>query len=173
MNIFDWKHLFGGVQGELIWLLVGLVILTGIVAIISELLFKKPERQEYDYRARDAVMTKAEMRCFLVLEELVGEDFYIFPQLHLPAILDHKVNGQNWRGAFRHIDEKSVDFVLCDKEHISPKLVIELDDWSHAREDRQERDREVERILAYAKLPLLRITDTQDLRSKILAKITN
>jgi very-short-patch-repair endonuclease len=56
-----------------------------------------------------------------------------------------------------HINRKSVDFVLCDKAYISPKLAIELDDKSHERPDRQERDKEVERILSDAGVPLLRL----------------
>jgi very-short-patch-repair endonuclease len=77
--------------------------------------------------------------------------------VHLPTLVDHKIVGQNWHGAFRHIDEKSVDFVLCDKEKISPILAIELDDKTHEHQARQERDKEVERILKEAGMPLLRI----------------
>ena len=71
-----------------------------------------------------------------------------------------------------HISQKSVDFVLCDKAYISPKLAIELDDQSHERKERQERDLEVERVLNDAKLPLLRLEnhgqfDFMDLQNKV------
>jgi len=117
-------------------------------------------------------MSRAEHECYDALMLAVGNDFYIFPQVHLPTIVDSKVVGQNWRGAFKHINEKSVDFVLCDKAYIAPKLVIELDDRSHERIDRQERDIEVESILAGANLPLLRLENhgsfkPEELTSKI------
>lgn len=64
--------------------------------------------------------------------------------------------GQNWYGAYRHIDEKSVDFVLCNRSNLEPVLAIELDDNSHLRDDRIQRDEEVERILNQAELPLIR-----------------
>lgn len=67
------------------------------------------------------------------------------------------MRGQNWRAALAHINRKSVDFVLCDKAYLSPKLAIELDDKSHGVLDRQDRDREVERILREAHVPLLRL----------------
>ena len=102
-------------------------------------------------------MTKPEHELFDVLMSAVGNDYLIFAQVHLPTLLDNKVVGQNWRGAFRHISEKSVDFVLCDKAYISPKLAIELDDKTHERPERQDRDREVERILKEAGIPLLRL----------------
>lgn len=52
-------------------------------------------------------------------------------------------------------------------------LAIELDDWSHQRTDRQERDQEVERILAGAAMPLLRITSLENLAEKIQGKLRN
>jgi len=103
-------------------------------------------------------MTAVEHKLYDALIAAVGHQFYIFAQVHLPTIVDNKVPGQYWKSSFRHIDEKSVDFVLCDKAYISPRLVIELDDSSHKRPDRQERDKEVERILAEAGLPLLRLS---------------
>jgi len=86
------------------------------------------------------------------------------------------VVGQNWKAAFRHVSQKSVDFVLCDKAYISPKLAIELDDKSHERSDRVDRDIEVERILKGAGMPLLRIQNhgtfnPQDLAQKIRAAL--
>ncbi len=115
------------------------------------------KRRGYDYKKKDFFMTRAEHQCYDALVEAAGKDYYIFPQVHLTAIVDHKIKGQNWRGAFRHIDEKSVDFVLCDKNYIAPRLVIELDDRTHERSDRKLRDGEVERILNGAGLPLLRL----------------
>jgi len=113
----------------------------------------------YRYLKRTCIMTETERKCFKAIDQAIGGAYYIFPQVHLPSFLDNKIVGQNWRGAFRHVDEKSVDFVLCDKDKLSPILAIELDDRSHARPDRQERDREVERILADARMPLLRLKD--------------
>lgn len=134
-------------------------------------------RRGYDYKKKDFFMTRAEHECYDALIEAVGKNYYIFPQAHLTAIVDYKIKGQNWRGAFRHIDEKSVDFVLCDKNYIAPRLVIELDDRTHERPDRKLRDGEVGRILNGAGLPLLRLEnhgsfDPCDLSKKIEALVT-
>lgn len=114
-------------------------------------------KKKYEYKRKNFFLTRAEHECYDALVSAVGQDYYIFAQVHLPTIIDNKVVGQNWRAAFRHIDEKSVDFVLCDKAYISPKLAIELDDRTHERPDRKNRDIEVERILKDAGLPLLRL----------------
>jgi very-short-patch-repair endonuclease len=145
--------------------MITLIILFGIIAAIAILsALVAPGRNgrtrrsvAYRYTRRNFFLTRAEHECYDALVAAVGESYYIFAQVHLPTLVDHKVKGQGWRGAFSHINGKSVDFVLCDKAYISPKLAIELDDRSHDLPEREERDREVERILREAGVPLLRL----------------
>jgi hypothetical protein len=59
---------------------------------------------------------------------------------------------------FDHIKSRHIDFVICDSA-LSPQIVIELDDFSHRRPDRVGRDRDVNRILEIAELPILRVPD--------------
>lgn len=108
-------------------------------------------------------MTKNEVVFFRVLHEAVGDLYYIFPQIHLSAILDHELYGQNWKGAFSHINGKSVDFVLCEPYHLTPVAAIELDDKTHDKEDRKIRDAEVERMLAEARIPMIRFVNPSKL----------
>lgn len=148
-----------------IWTLV--VAMLVVVGVLKIFLQKTPLGEEarsgrkhlYDYRRKDFLMSRAEHEFFDVLVDAVEGRYYVFPQIHLATILDNKIAGQNWEGAFRHIDEKSVDFVICDKAYIKPLLAIELDDRSHGQEDRRGRDEEVERILSGADLPLLRFSN--------------
>ena len=102
---------------------------------------------------------------------MVGDDYHVFPQVHLSAILDEKkVKGQNWKAAFRHINGKSVDYVICDKRSIKPLLAVELDDWSHDAQDRRDRDAEVERILQGAGLPIVRFDKRKGLNKEDIKK---
>lgn len=117
----------------------------------------RTEKSKYQYKRKEFFMTRAEHECYDALVAAVGEKYYIFAQVHLPTIVDNRIKGQNWKAARSHINRKSVDFVLCDKEYIAPKLAIELGDRSHERPDRKDRDLEVERILQDAGLPLLRL----------------
>lgn len=131
-----------------------------IVVILSKALLNTKKSKQYKYKRKDFFMSRAEHECYDALIVAVGEKYRIFPQVHLSSILDNKIVGQNWNGAFRHINQKSVDFVLCDKEYISPKLVIELDDKTHERQNRKDRDSEVERILTDVGLPFLRLKNS-------------
>lgn len=143
-----------------LYLIAGIVIAIVIALAILKAVFEggnEREKAKYLYTRKQFFLTRAEHECYDALVAAVGDQYHVFAQVHLPTILDNKVKGQDWRAALAHINRKSVDFVLCDKAYISPKLAIELDDRSHERPDRQERDREVERILSDAGVPLLRL----------------
>jgi very-short-patch-repair endonuclease len=62
-----------------------------------------------------------------------------------------------WYSAFGVIKSKHADFVVCDPETMEFRLVVELDDKSHERNDRAERDQMVDDILAQANIPVLHI----------------
>ncbi len=153
-----------------LYILIGIIIVIGVVArLLRDKFDTQDEKPKYDYKRRNFFLTRAEHECYNTLIQLVGQEYFIFAQVHLPTLLDNKVVGQNWNAAFRHVSQKSVDFVLCDKAYISPKLAIELDDKSHERPDRQDRDQEVERILKGAGMPLLRLENHGKFCSQELA----
>ena len=156
-----------------ILILIGLGVLVVIFKVIDS---RRPgggiinKVTTYHYTRKQYLMTQSESGFLKVLFEAVEERYYIVPQVHLSAILEHKVKGQSWKGAFSHINGKSVDFVICDKQSIKPLVAIEVDDWSHEAESRQTRDIEVERILKEAGIPLLRFNNW---RSIGVESITN
>jgi very-short-patch-repair endonuclease len=118
----------------------------------------------YQYGRKDYIMTKAEHNFFLMLSQTFQGKYHVFPQVHLSSILDEKmVKGQNWNAAFKHINGKSVDFVICDKRYAKPLVAVELDDWSHSSQNRRTRDEEVERIFAASGMPLVRFADYKNL----------
>ena len=53
--------------------------------------------------------------------------------------------------------DKLIDYIIRYKPALADTLAIELDDKTHERPERQNRDREVERILQDAGVPLLRL----------------
>lgn len=153
------------------YIIIGLIVVVAIAIAISRGGFADvEEKAKYRYNRKNFFLTRAEHECYDALVEAVGDDYRIFAQVHLPTLVDHTVRGQDWRAALAHINRKSVDFVLCDKAYLSPKLAIELDDKSHERPDRQERDREVERILHEAGVPLFRIENRGNFNPSELAQ---
>ena len=64
-----------------------------------------------------------------------------------------------------------MDFVACDKINLRPLFAIELDDKTHSQSKRVERDKEVERILHGAGIPLVRIENRGRFVPKELAQL--
>lgn len=124
----------------------------------------------YQYQKKSSFMTDAEKNFYAVLQLIVGNKYEIFAQVHLPTILEHKVRGQNWKGAFGHINQKSVDFVLCLKETLEPILAIELNDKSHDKEDRMTRDGVVQTIFEKAGISLIFIKNQTNYSSEEVEK---
>jgi hypothetical protein len=125
---------------------------------------------KYHYRCKDFFMSKVENDFFDALMEVVGNNYYVFPQVHLSTILDHTVKGQSWKGAYATINQKSVDYVICSKGYRKPLLAIELDDGTHDLEDRQQRDANVAHIFEDARLPLVRFRNVQALSKEEITR---
>jgi hypothetical protein len=146
-----------------------LVIVAIVIILILVKAFldrRQPEIKQsivYHYAAKSNLMTPSEGEFFKMLTEAVGDRYYVFPQVHLSALLDEKTVGQNWKAAFRHINGKSVDYVLCDKATLKAVCAVELDDKTHELIDRQKRDVEVERIFLGADISLVRFNSYRHL----------
>ena len=93
---------------------------------------------------------------FQALNERVGHKYYVFPQIHLDDLLDHKIKGQDWRAALSYIQRKSVVFVLVDKQTLITEIAIELDDPTHDSPKRGTRDDLVNAIFEKTGVKLVR-----------------
>ncbi len=134
-----------------------LFILAITISIFTQNTPPTKEKPKYRYTRRNCILTEAEHDFYNTLTELYSQKYTVFAQVHLPTLIDHTVPGQDWKPAFNHINQKSIDFVLCNTVTLSPLVAIEYDDRSHERRDRKERDIEVENILESVGLPLVRI----------------
>ena len=154
------------------------VIIIAIILVVAIKISSGAEKKKvfkdntYKYTAKPLVMSQTEAEFFVKLNTIVSERYFVFPQVHLSALLDHKVVGQDWRIAFRHINGKSVDYALCDRLTLRPVYAIELDDSTHQRRDRIKRDSEVERIFRDAHLPLVRFPSKNVSESEIIQALT-
>lgn len=159
------------------YIIIGFVILTVfLLSLLNSHSSKKRKvfkNNAYTYTARDLVMTRTESEFFIKLDRVVKERYYVFPQVHLSALLDHRIKGQEWGYAFSHINGKSVDYVLCDRATLQPAYAIELDDYTHDKADRRKRDSEVERIFEEADLPLVRFKNKNVSESEIIKALVD
>jgi hypothetical protein len=117
---------------------------------------EEEEEDTFPYRLRDDFLSPAEHTFYLVLKNMMGEHFTICPKISLAEIFFVVRPNENMT-AYNKINRKHVDFLICDPKKMAPLFGIELDDSSHKRADRADRDEFVENAFDAAGLPLLRI----------------
>jgi len=105
---------------------------------------------------RTHLLTAAEQSFFAVLEPIVRPFCSISSKVRLADLFDVR-QGRGWQSAFNKISNKHIDFVLTEPGTSRILCAIELDDSSHNRPDRSERDDFVNELFASQGLPLLRV----------------
>lgn len=88
--------------------------------------------------------------------QVVGTQAVVFAKVRVADILFVADRNANIGHANR-INQKHVDFLLCDATSLKPIGIVELDDASHARGDRAERDALLDRACQAAGLTLVHV----------------
>lgn len=110
------------------------------------------------YRTMASLLTPSERSFFGVLSPIAeAEGLRIFAKVRLSDLFHVPKGTRGWLSYHNRIQQKHIDFVLCSRDQVTPVLGIELDDASHGRSSRQERDVFVNAIFDVAGLPLLRV----------------
>lgn len=146
-----------------------------VVAALALILLVKLRRQPvpYPYRHRPSLLTAAEQRFYHQLRKVVGDKWAIFAMVRLADLIRVQPGTSKYQSWQNRINAKHLDFVLCDIDSLEPRLGIELDDRSHQRVDRIERDLFVNQALRDAKLPLLRVQTQQRYNASELSRAVN
>lgn len=134
-----------------VWLIL-IMIIAGLILIR---MYWKQERLPYEKRKR--LVTNSEFKFYRALQRAVGGSYTIFAMVRIADLLVVEKGTKNRRGWLNKILSKHIDFVLCDERTLEPVVGIELDDRSHQRADRIERDQFVNLAFESAGLPLLRV----------------
>lgn len=133
------------------WVLLGIVV----AGLLLLRMWAAPGK--LPYVARGKLVTKSELKFYKALVKAVQDDFEIFAMVRIADLLRVETGATNRRKWLNKILSKHIDFVLCDPGTLEPIVCIELDDPSHNRADRIERDIFVNQAFESAELPLLRI----------------
>ena len=127
-----------------------------------------PIRQRYFFSVN-------EKRLYACLREIVGEisyaDVALFSKVRWEDIWSAERGGERmrYRGFLR---SRHIDFIILNVKKNRPAILIELNDKSHRRPDRQERDRRLREFCEDTGMPLLIIRarsryDPAEIRRKI------
>ena len=141
---------------------------SGCLSIFFPFLKKKSVSKSLPYRLRDDFLSPAEFSFYKVLSSVVGTRLTIQSKVRLADVFFVARPNENV-SYFNRISQKHLDFLVCDSVTMKPLFGIELDDASHKRNDRQERDEFVESVCKVAGLPLLRFPVQREYNSREIA----
>jgi len=112
------------------------------------------------YAQRDDFLSSAELSFYKVLGQVIGDSVIVCPKVSLKDIFFVKTGDRSSFSSYNNkIHLKHVDFLICNKDTMKPICGIELDDSSHAKQNRVERDEFVDKVFQTAGLRLIRFTN--------------
>ena len=113
--------------------------------------------QDFPYAKQPTLFTPAERSFCGVLDQIVGDDFRVFGKVRVADAIAVRAGLTNSARATaqNQINGKHFDFVLCAPGDLSVLCAIELNDASHQKKDRQDRDAFLESVCSAANLPLI------------------
>lgn len=136
-----------------------LILLALLVLVVLVILAKRGgPRDEFSYEKNEPLFSPAERSFFGVLSQAVEDRAVVFGKVRVADVLrpPKGIGRSSWQKAFNRISSKHFDYVICAPDTLSVLAVIELDDKSHSKGKRADRDRFLERASSAAGLPLHR-----------------
>lgn len=136
---------------------VGAAAAIALVAVVVRLLLPAGRHDAFPYLRVEEALSPAERSFFGVLRQAVGSEYEILAKVRLADVIRVRdgLSRSHRYSAFGRISAKHVDFLLCHRGTFRIAGVIELDDSSHLRDDRRQRDEFVNAALASASVPIV------------------
>ena len=148
---FSLMPFFREFHNDTFWIMT--IVSVALMAFcLFALLYKPKEKIKLNskYERKATMLTKPEYDFLRLLRGISPEKYEVIPQVALANVIDKKTNTSYRNELFR-----VCDYCFVDRDTFEPLLLVELNDRSHLRADRQERDAKVAAICADAKLPLV------------------
>jgi hypothetical protein len=106
----------------------------------------------------ESLLTPAEQLFYRSLDIAVAGRLQVLCKVRLADLLQVASSDSKERQRlFRKIAAKHLDFLLAEPGTLEPILAIELDDSSHDRSDRRQRDQFLDELFGIVEFPLLRV----------------
>jgi len=139
-----------------------ILLLFLVIISLARALFKKKSGKgpvDFPYQSKEVLCSPAERSFMGALDKIVGNGYRIFAKVRLADIVEVNkgLSSSARQSAFNRISRKHLDFVICDSRDLSIVGAVELDDKSHRKTGRQERDQFLDKALEAAGVPILRI----------------
>jgi hypothetical protein len=122
------------------------------------------------YFSREFLLTQGESAFYQVLRKVVPDGLALCFKVRLCDLIDCAPEARK-KGFWSKIAQKHIDFVLVNASDTSIRLAIELDDRSHDRKDRRDRDAFVDGALDVAGIAILRVPAAAEYDAREIRKL--
>ena len=113
---------------------------------------EKEQNYSLLYSKKEYLLTQQELKFYKLLKMITDKNnLNLFSQVTLYEIVRNKEMKD-----FNKIKSKSIDFVITDV-NCKIKICIELDDVTHLKENRQQRDKFIDELFKQLDIKLIRI----------------
>ena len=139
------------------WIALAIVLIVLVVLLAVKRKQSHSGEAGASYIRTPALFTPAERSFLGVLDLAAGSDFRVFGKVRVGDVLAPRT-GQDrsaHQTALNRINRKHFDFILCRPDDLTVLCAIELNDASHQRKSRQERDEFLTEACRSAGLPLI------------------
>ncbi|MGN0688369.1 MAG: DUF2726 domain-containing protein [Oscillospiraceae bacterium] len=116
-----------------------------------------PQEEKFPYVLNNPIMSPKEKSFYRAVKPIANElGLTVFCKIRLADLLNVPKNISKWQTWFNYIKAKHVDFVLVDND-MNIKVIIEVDDKTHSRDDRKQRDEFLDKAFKQLALEVLHI----------------
>ncbi len=140
--------------------LIGILIVAAIaLVLLKAFLASKKAGVGFPFSAIPHLFTPAERSFLGVLDQVIDSEYRVFGKVRAADVMSvtKGMDRSEWQKAFNRIQSKHFDFVICRASDSAILLLIELDDKSHKKTKRVDRDQFIEKATEASGIPLLRI----------------
>jgi very-short-patch-repair endonuclease len=156
-------------MSTIILLLVVVIVVVAVLAVLKAKSRGGDTEEVWPFYAKKPLSQPEQVLYFRLVQAL--PEHIVLSQVQLSRLLGVK-KGSNYQAWFNRINRMSADFVVCNKDS-SIVSVIELDDATHQKEDRQAADAKKDKALRSAGIRIVRwqakaIPDIATIQSTIM-----
>ena len=148
---FSLMPIFRNFHEDTFWIMTLVSVALMIFCLFA--IFYKPKdkiKLNSKYERKRQFISRPEYNFLQTLREINPNKYEVLPQVALFSVIDKVTNT-----AYRNDLFRTCDYCFVDRDTFEPLLLVELNDRSHLRADRQDRDAKVAAICSAARIPLV------------------
>lgn len=116
-----------------------------------------PTDEKLPYVLNNPIMSQKERSFYRSVKPIADElALTVFCKVRLADLVNVPKNTNKWHTWFNYIKSKHIDFVLVDRD-MNIKALIEVDDKTHNRDDRKQRDEFIDKMFRQLGIEVLHI----------------